>query len=127
MKVKIKKEIITFGIPEANPNEQVGTYLSPREWNKLISQSDVKVVDTRNEYEVQIGTFKKAENPHIHSFREFNNYIDDNLKENKEQKVALFCTGGYSLRKGDGFNAKKRFQGSVPSEGWYFEVFGGST
>ncbi|WP_069790528.1 rhodanese-related sulfurtransferase [Cyanobacterium sp. IPPAS B-1200] len=110
MKVKIKKEIITFGIPEANPNEQVGTYLSPREWNKLISQSDVKVVDTRNEYEVKIGTFKKAENPHIHSFREFNNYIDDNLKENKEQKVALFCTGGIRCEKVTALMLKKGFK-----------------
>ncbi|MBE9223357.1 rhodanese-related sulfurtransferase [Cyanobacterium stanieri LEGE 03274] len=110
MKVKIKKEIITFGIPEANPNEQVGTYLSPREWNELISQSDVKLVDTRNDYEVEIGTFKRADNPHINSFREFNGYIEEHLSENKEQKVALFCTGGIRCEKVTALMLKKGFK-----------------
>lgn len=110
MKVKIKKEIITFGVPEANPHEQVGIYLSPREWNELIAQPDVKLVDTRNDYEVEIGTFKKAENPHIKSFREFNDYIEDNLSENKEQKVALFCTGGIRCEKVTALMLKRGFK-----------------
>ncbi|AFZ46850.1 Rhodanese domain protein [Cyanobacterium stanieri PCC 7202] len=110
MKVKIKKEIITFGVPEANPHEQVGTYLSPREWNELIAQPDVKLVDTRNDYEVEIGTFKKAENPQIKSFREFNDYIEENLSENKEQKVALFCTGGIRCEKVTALMLKRGFK-----------------
>ncbi|MGY6529530.1 MAG: oxygen-dependent tRNA uridine(34) hydroxylase TrhO [Cyanobacterium sp.] len=110
MKVKIKEEIITFGISEANPNEKVGTYLSPREWNELISQPDVRLVDTRNEYEVEIGTFKRAENPHINSFKKFNDYIDDSLSKNKEQKVALFCTGGIRCEKVTALMLKKGFK-----------------
>jgi len=110
MKVKIKPEIITFGIPEANPTEKVGTYISPQEWNKLISQPDVKVVDTRNEYEYEIGTFKRAENPHINSFKEFHDYIEDNLSQNKEEKVALFCTGGIRCEKVTALMLSKGFK-----------------
>jgi len=110
MKVKIKPEIITFGIPEANPTDKVGTYISPHEWNKLISQPDVKVVDTRNEYEYEIGTFKRAENPHINSFKEFNDYIEENLSQNKEEKVALFCTGGIRCEKVTALMLSKGFK-----------------
>jgi UPF0176 protein len=110
MKVKIKREIITFGIPEANPNVQVGTYVKPKDWNNLISQSDVKVIDTRNEYEVKIGTFTKAENPHINSFKEFNNYIDTNLNPEKHEKVAVFCTGGIRCEKVTALMLSKGFK-----------------
>lgn len=110
MKVKIKPEIITFGIPEADPNIQVGTYVKSKDWNNLISQPDVKVIDTRNEYEVKIGTFKKAENPHINSFREFNEYIDQNLNQKKQEKVALFCTGGIRCEKVTALMLSKGFK-----------------
>lgn len=110
MKVKIKPEIITFGISEADPLKQVGKYVNPQEWNKLISQADVKVVDTRNDYEVEIGTFKKAENPHIDSFKEFNDYIDHNLSECKEEKIALFCTGGIRCEKVTALMLSKGFK-----------------
>lgn len=119
MKVKIKPEIITFGIDEANPNKQVGTYIKPKEWNNLISQPDVKLVDTRNEYEYNIGTFKGAQNPHINSFKEFNDYIDRNLNPEKDQKIALFCTGGIrcekvtSLMLSKGFKEVYHLQGGI--------------
>ncbi len=117
MKVKIKKEIITFGIEEANPNQQVGTYIKPQNWNNLISQPDVKLIDTRNEYEVKIGTFKEAENPHIYSFREFNDYIEQNLEPEKEQKVALFCTGGIRCEKVTALMLSKGFKEVYHLEG----------
>ncbi|BAQ64916.1 rhodanese domain protein UPF0176 [Geminocystis sp. NIES-3709] len=119
MKVKIKPEIITFGIEEADPNKQVGTYIKPKDWNNLISQSDVKLVDTRNEYEYNIGTFKGAKNPHINSFKEFNDYIEQNLNPEKDQKVALFCTGGIrcekvtSLMLSKGFKEVYHLQGGI--------------
>ena len=119
MKVKIKPEIITFGIEEANPNQQVGTYIKPQDWNQLISQADVKLIDSRNEYEIKVGTFKGAENPQIDSFREFNDYIEDNLKPEQDQKVALFCTGGIrcekvtSLMLSKGFKQVYHLQGGI--------------
>ena len=84
MKVKIKPEIITFGVEEADPNEKVGAYIRPKEWNNLISQPDVQLIDTRNEYEVEIGTFKEAKNPHIDSFKELNDYICATYDYNSE-------------------------------------------
>lgn len=117
MKVKIKREIITFGVEEANPNQQVGMYIKPEEWNNLISQPDVKLIDTRNEYEVKIGTFKGAENPHIDSFREFNDYIENNLNPEKDQKVALFCTGGIRCEKVTALMLSKGFKEVYHLEG----------
>jgi len=117
MKVKIKPEIITFGIPEANPNKQVGTYIKPKDWNNLISQPDVKLVDTRNEYEYEIGTFKGAENPHIDSFKEFNDYLENNLNPEKDQKVALFCTGGIRCEKVTSLMLSKGFKEVYHLEG----------
>lgn len=119
MKVKIKNEIITFGIKEANPNKQVGIYIQPQDWNDIISQPDVKLIDTRNEYEVKIGTFKGAENPHINSFKELNEYIDNSLNPEKDQKVAMFCTGGIrcekvtSLMLSKGFKEVYHLQGGI--------------
>ena len=79
LKVKIKPEIVTLGIPEINPNHQVGTYVEPQDWNQVISDPEVVVIDTRNEYEVGIGSFQRAQNPHTESFREFPEYVAQNL------------------------------------------------
>jgi UPF0176 protein len=109
MKVRLKSEIVTLGSPEVNPNEQVGTYVNPQEWNQLISDPEVTVIDTRNDYEVNIGTFTKAQNPQTHSFREFPEYVRHNLDPQKHKKVALFCTGGIRCEKASSFMLSQGF------------------
>ena len=98
-KVKLKKEIVTMGVPEIDPKHIVGTYVKPGDWNTLISRPDVVVVDTRNDYEVSIGTFKNALNPHTETFREFPQYAKEHLEEAKNKKIAMFCTGGIRCEK----------------------------
>jgi len=103
MKVRLKPEIVTLGLPEINPNQQVGIYVNPEEWNDLISDPEVVVIDTRNEYEVRIGSFKGAHNPHTQSFREFPEYVQNHLNPDEHKKVALFCTGGIRCEKASSF------------------------
>jgi UPF0176 protein len=109
MKVRLKSEIVTLGLPEVDPNQQVGTYVSPQEWNELISDPEVVVIDTRNDYEVNIGTFKKAHNPQTQSFREFPDYVRHQLDPNKHKKVAMFCTGGIRCEKASSFMLSQGF------------------
>jgi UPF0176 protein len=109
MKVKLKKEIVTFGLPETNPNQQVGTYIEPKEWNKLINDPEVIVIDTRNQYEVDIGTFKGANNPKTDSFREFPDYVAAHLDPQQHKKVAMFCTGGIRCEKASSFLLSQGF------------------
>lgn len=99
MKVRLKKEIVTMGVEDIDPNEIVGTYVDADEWNDLISDPDVVVVDTRNDYEVEIGTFKGAINPDIETFREFPDWVRDNGLLEGQKKVAMFCTGGIRCEK----------------------------
>jgi len=98
-KVKLKKEIVTMGVEGIDPKLVVGTYVKPKDWNALISDPDVVLVDTRNDYEVQIGTFKNAVNPNTTSFREFPDYVQENMDPTKQKKVAMFCTGGIRCEK----------------------------
>ncbi|MBD2594633.1 rhodanese-related sulfurtransferase [Nostoc spongiaeforme FACHB-130] len=109
MKVRLKSEIVTLGLPEVDPNQQVGIYVTPAEWNELISDPEVTVIDTRNEYEVRIGTFQGAENPHTQSFREFPEYVQHHLDPNQHKKVALFCTGGIRCEKASSFMLAQGF------------------
>ena len=109
IKVRLKREIVTLGLPEVDPNERVGTYVSPQEWNVLISDPDVTIIDTRNEYEVDIGTFKGAQNPQTQSFNQFPDYIERNLDPAKHKKVALFCTGGIRCEKASSFMLSQGF------------------
>lgn len=100
MKVRLKKEIVTMGIEGIDPNQIVGTYVKPRDWNSLISDPDVVVVDTRNDYEVAIGSFKGAVDPGTKSFREFPAWAKEHEAElKKPKKVAMFCTGGIRCEK----------------------------
>ncbi len=108
-KIKLKREIVTFGVPEANPNTMAGTYVAPEDWNALISDPAVVVVDTRNDYEYAIGTFARAENPHTRSFREFPAYVDATLDPAKHRKVAMFCTGGIRCEKATAFMRARGF------------------
>ncbi len=102
-KVKLKKEIVTLGIEGIDPKRVVGTYVNPKDWNKLISDPDVVLVDTRNDYEFKVGTFKNAINPNTESFREFPRYVRENLHPEKHKKIAMFCTGGIRCEKSTAF------------------------
>jgi UPF0176 protein len=110
LKVRLKKEIVTLGLPEVDPNEQVGTYVHPRDWNKLIADPDVVLIDTRNDYEVDIGTFEGAKNPHTDSFRQFPDYVRRHLNPAQHKKVAMFCTGGIRCEKASSYLLSQGFQ-----------------
>ncbi|MGL5032955.1 MAG: rhodanese-related sulfurtransferase, partial [Microcystaceae cyanobacterium] len=110
MKIKLKKEIVTLGQPDINPNEQVGQYVSPQQWNELLQDPDLIVIDTRNQYEVDIGTFVGAINPQTHHFREFPDYVAENLDPNRHPKVAMFCTGGIRCEKASAFMLRQGFK-----------------
>jgi UPF0176 protein len=110
MKVRIKREIVTLGQPQADPTQQVGTYVRPEDWNTLISDPEVTLIDTRNEYEVQIGTFRGAWNPHTKSFRQFPTFVRSHLDPAAHRKVALFCTGGIRCEKATAFLLSEGFQ-----------------
>lgn len=110
MKVKLKKEIVTLGVPGVDPTKLVGNYLNPEEWNKLISEPDVTVIDTRNDYEVDIGSFENALNPRTVSFREFPDYVKNNLDPQKHKKIAMYCTGGIRCEKSTAYMLSQGFE-----------------
>ena len=91
MKVKLKKEIVTMGQPNIDPKARVGHYIDPSDWNTLVNDPNVVVIDTRNEYEVDIGTFKGAINPHTSSFREFPTWWEKNKEKFQNKRIAMFC------------------------------------
>lgn len=109
-KVKLKKEIVTLGVPGVDPNRQVGTYVEPQDWNALISDPEVLLIDTRNDYEVAIGTFEGAIDPKTKSFREFPEYIKAHYDPSKHKKVAMFCTGGIRCEKASSFMLGEGFE-----------------
>ncbi|MCJ8325172.1 MAG: rhodanese-related sulfurtransferase [Rhizobiales bacterium] len=109
-KVKLKKEIVTMGVENIDPNHIVGTYVKPEDWNDLIADPDVLVVDTRNDYEVGIGTFKNALNPQTDTFREFPAYVKENLGNAKGKKIAMFCTGGIRCEKSTAYLKQQGFE-----------------
>lgn len=109
-KVKLKKEIVTMGIEDIDPTHIVGTYIEPSDWNALINDPEVLLLDTRNKYEVEIGTFNSAVNPEIDSFREFPAYIAQNLDPSKHKKVAMFCTGGIRCEKSTAYLKQQGFE-----------------
>lgn len=110
MKVKLKNEIVTMGVSGIDPNQCVGTYATPEEWNALVDDPEVVVIDTRNGYEVDIGTFKGAVDPGTISFREFPQWVRENLDPTKHRKVAMFCTGGIRCEKASAFMLKEGFE-----------------
>ncbi|ENA30599.1 MULTISPECIES: rhodanese-related sulfurtransferase [Pseudomonas] len=109
-KVKLKKEIVTLGVPGVDPNKKVGTYVDPKDWNALISDPDVVLIDTRNDYEVGIGTFTNAVDPKTKSFREFPQYVRQNFDPSRHKKVAMFCTGGIRCEKASSFMLNEGFE-----------------
>ncbi|MBV7435332.1 rhodanese-related sulfurtransferase [Cardiobacteriaceae bacterium TAE3-ERU3] len=116
-KVKLKKEIVTLGVEGIDPLQSVGRYVKPKDWNALISDPDVVLIDTRNDYEVQIGTFKHAVNPHTESFREFPEYVQEHLDPKKHKKVAMFCTGGIRCEKSTAYLKQQGFDEVYHLEG----------
>ena len=109
-KVKLKKEIVTMGVEGIDPNQKVGTHIEPENWNDLISDPDVLLIDTRNDYEVEIGTFKNAVNPSTETFREFPDYVKQHLDPEKHKKVAMFCTGGIRCEKSTAYLKESGFE-----------------
>ncbi|MEC8614813.1 MAG: rhodanese-related sulfurtransferase [Verrucomicrobiota bacterium] len=109
-KVKKKPEIVTFRQEGADPRELVGTYLEAEEWNDLISDPNVITIDTRNDYEVEVGQFKGAINPKIKDFSEFAQFVDDYLVSQKDKKIAMYCTGGIRCERSTAYLKKKGFK-----------------
>lgn len=109
MKIKLKEEIVTMGVNGVDPRHTVGTYVPPREWNDLISDPDVLVVDTRNHYEYAIGTFARAVDPATETFREFPGYVERQLDPARHKKVAMFCTGGIRCEKATAYMKQQGF------------------
>lgn len=117
MKIKIKKEIVTLGQPHVDPTKIAGTYVKPQDWNKLLEDPEVILVDTRNIYEYDVGTFKNALNPNTINFRDFPEYIASNLDPAKHKKVAMFCTGGIRCEKASSFMLHQGFEEVYHLEG----------
>ena len=119
LKVRIKPEIVTFGVPGLRPSEQAGTYVAADAWNALIRDPDVVVIDTRNAYEVAIGTFKGALDPKTDAFSDFPEYVARNLDPARHKRVAMFCTGGIRCEKasayllGQGFPEVYHLEGGI--------------
>jgi UPF0176 protein len=119
LKVKLKKEIVTLGIADIDPTYSVGTYIKARDWNELISDPEVVLIDTRNNYEFEIGSFKGAINPNTETFRQFPSYTKNNLEQYRNKKIAMFCTGGIRCEKStaylkaEGFENVYHLQGGI--------------
>ncbi len=109
-KVKLKKEIVTMGVPGIDPTHVVGTYVEPEHWNELISDPEVVLIDTRNDYEYQVGTFEGAINPDTDTFREFPAYVRKNYDPATHKKVAMFCTGGIRCEKSTALLKEQGFE-----------------
>lgn len=109
-KVKLKKEIVTMGVENIDPRRVVGTYVDPADWNDLISDPEVILIDTRNDYEFEVGSFESAVNPKTTTFREFPEYVKEQLDPEKHRKVAMFCTGGIRCEKSTAYLKEQGFE-----------------
>ena len=110
LKVRLKKEIVTLGDPATDPNVAVGVYVDPRNWNDLIAAPDTLVIDTRNQFEVAMGTFEGAIDPQLASFGEFKEFVAQNLDPDKHRKIAMFCTGGIRCEKASAYLLSRGFE-----------------
>lgn len=110
MKVRLKREIVNLGRPDITPQKQVGEYVPATEWNALISDPDVILIDTRNDFEVELGTFKGAINPQTAAFNQFPEFVRQNLDPNHHKKVAMFCTGGIRCEKATAYLLEQGFE-----------------
>jgi UPF0176 protein len=110
MKVRLKKEIVTLGDPQTDPLRRVGTYVQPAEWNRLLEEPGIVLLDTRNDFEVEIGTFEGAVDPRIKRFSEFKDFVQNELDPAKHKKVAMFCTGGIRCEKASAYMLNQGFE-----------------
>jgi len=110
MKVKLKKEIVSMGIATINPAAVTGTKIDPLDWNSIISDPEVLLIDARNQYEIDIGIFKNAISPETETFREFPDYVNNNLDPKKQKKVAMYCTGGIRCEKASAYLLQQGFE-----------------
>lgn len=108
-KVKLRKEIVTIGIGDVDPLKSVGTYLTPEEWHEFIQDPEVLIIDTRNDYEYELGTFKNAINPETDNFRDFPQYVQQQLSDKKDKKIAMCCTGGIRCEKSTAYLREQGF------------------
>ena len=123
LKVKIKKEIVTLGVPGIEPHRMAGQYVQPEQWNELIAQPDVVLIDTRNDYEFQVGTFQGAVNPKTRSFSELPHWVETQMqpggllaeKDGRKPRVAMFCTGGIRCEKSTAFIATSASASAHPA------------
>lgn len=117
MKVKLKEEIVTLKVPGIDPTKKVGTYVKPNDWNALIRDPETLVIDTRNHYEYELGTFEHAIDPMTENFRDFPEYVKQQLDPQKHKKVAMFCTGGIRCEKATAFMLEQGFETVYHLEG----------
>lgn len=110
LKVRLKKEIVTLGMPHLDVEKSTGTFVEPEEWNALISGPEVLLIDTRNVYETKIGTFKNAVDPETETFREFPEFVDHLIQQKKKQRIAMFCTGGIRCEKASSYLLEQGFE-----------------
>jgi UPF0176 protein len=110
MKVRLKKEIVTLGDPQTDPLRRVGTYVSPAEWNRLLEEPGFVLLDTRNDFEVEMGTFEGAVDPRIKRFSEFKDFVKNELDPKRHTKVAMFCTGGIRCEKASSYMLAQGFE-----------------
>lgn len=110
MKVRLKKEIVTLGDPQTDPLRRVGTYVSPTEWNRLLDEPGIVLLDTRNDFEVEMGTFEGAVDPRIKRFSEFKDFVKNELDPQRHRKVAMFCTGGIRCEKASSYMLAQGFE-----------------
>jgi UPF0176 protein len=109
LKIRLKKEIVTLGAEEADPTRQVGIYVDPADWNALIADEDTLVLDTRNAFEVAMGTFNGALDPGLKSFGQFKDFAARHLDPAKHRKIAMFCTGGIRCEKASAYLLSRGF------------------
>jgi UPF0176 protein len=110
MKVRLKKEIVSMGVENIDPNRAVGTYVEPKDWNTLIADPETLVIDTRNDYEIAIGVFRGAVDPKTKTFREFPDWVRNNTGLHNKPKIAMYCTGGIRCEKATAFMKEQGFE-----------------
>jgi UPF0176 protein len=110
MKVRLKKEIVTLGDPQTDPLRRVGTYVTPAEWNRLLDEAGIVLLDTRNDFEVEMGTFEGAVDPRIKRFSEFKDFVRNELDPAQHSRVAMFCTGGIRCEKASSYMLAQGFE-----------------